>query len=143
MADQIQPQIPGQNPVQNLIVEDLAAPQPTMTAKIVRFVGQLDESNIDLNSQIIYKIIAEHPKELFLLFDFSKLEYMNSKSIGYLTDWYGKITEGGGKIAISSPPQTVLEILQAVGITELVKCYNTFEEAQAQLFQKEPNPLGT
>ncbi len=122
---------------QNLIVEDLASPQPTMTAKIVRFSGQLDESNIDINSKTIYEIIAQHPKELFLLLELSKLEYMNSKSIGYLTDWYGKITEGGGKIVISGAPDSVREILQAVGITELVKFYNTFDEAKFQLFQKD------
>lgn len=115
----------------------MAAPQPTMTAKVIRFIGQLDESNIDLNSKTIYQIIAEHPKELYLLLDFTKLEYMNSKSIGYLTDWYGKITEGGGKIIIASPPANVLEILQAVGITELVKSYNTLEEGKFQLFQKD------
>ena len=132
----------GQSP-QNLVVEDLAAPQPTMTAKIVRFSGQLDESNIDTNSKTIYEIIAQHPKELFLLLEFSRLEYMNSKSIGYLTDWYGKITEGGGKIVISGPPDSVREILQAVGITELVKCYNTFDEAKFQLFQKEATPPPT
>jgi len=139
--------IPGQNPAppastpaSNLQVEDLAAPQPNMTAKIVRFVGQLDESNIDLNSKTIYEIIAQHPKDLYLLLDFSKLEYMNSKSIGYLTDWYGKITEAGGKIVIAAPPANILEILTAVGVIELVKCYNTLEEAKFQLFQKDANP---
>ncbi len=126
--------------LQNLVVEDLTAPQPNMTAKKIQFIGQLDESNIDLKSKTIYDIIAQHPKDLFLLFDFSQLEYMNSKSIGYLTDWYGKITEGGGKIVISGPPENVLSILQAVGITELVKCYNTFEEAKSNLFTKEPPP---
>lgn len=130
------PAQPGQT-TQNISIEDLAAPQPTMTAKIIRFSGQLDESNIDTNSKTIYELIAQHPKELFLLLEFSKLEYMNSKSIGYLTDWYGKITEGGGKIVIASPPDSVREILQAVGVTELVKCYNTYDEAKFQLFQKD------
>ncbi len=128
------------NQGQNIQIEDLAAPQANMTAKTIKFVGQLDESNIDLNSKTIYEIIAQHPKELFLLLDFSRLEYMNSKSIGYLTDWYGRITEGGGKIVISSPPASVQEILQAVGVTELVKCYNSLEEAKFQLFQKDTNP---
>lgn len=123
-------------PVDNIKFEDLTAPQPTMTAKLVRVMGQLDESNISINSKIIYDIIAQHPAELYLLFDLSKLEYMNSKAIGYLTDWYGKINNGGGKIVIASPPQNVLEILQTVGITELVKCYNTLDEAKFQLFQK-------
>ena len=121
----------------NVTVTDLPAPNPEQTGKLVTFQGQLDESNIDENSKIIYDLIQKTPKGLYLLFDFSKLEYMNSKSIGYLTDWYGKITEGGeGRIAIANPPDNIFEILQAVGITELVKCYKSMEEAKFALFQK-------
>ncbi len=125
---------------QNIQIEELAAPQPAMSAKLIRFIGQLDESNIDLNSKTIYDIIAQHPANLYLLLDFSKLEYMNSKSIGYLTDWYGKITQGGGKIVISGAPPNIHEILLAVGVTELVKCYDTLDEAKFQLFQKDATP---
>lgn len=123
-------------PNKNIIVEDLAAPQPTMTAKIIRIIGQLDESNIDMNSHIIYDLITQHPKDLFLLFDLTKLEYMNSKSIGYLTDWYTRVNEGGGKIVITNAPENIIEILTTVGITELIVCYKNIEEAQRQLFQK-------
>jgi anti-anti-sigma factor len=123
--------------IENLKIEDLTAPEPDMIAKTVRFIGQLDESNIDLNSKTIYDVIAQHPTKLYLLFDFSKLEYMNSKSIGYITDWYGKVSEGGGKIVIAAPPENILDILQAVGITELIKCYKYLEEAKDQLFKKD------
>lgn len=129
-TQQIQPE--------NFLIEELAAPSPTITAKLIKIIGQLDESNIDINSKTIYAIIAEHPKDLFICFDLTRLEYMNSKSIGYLTDWYGKVTEGGGKITIGGAPQTVLDILMAVGINELIKCYPTVEEAKFQLFQKDP-----
>ena len=125
---------PTQTPPPNIHVEDLPAPKPDQTGKMVKFVGQLDESNIDNNSKIIYDVIAQHPKKLFLLLDMSKLEYMNSKSIGYLTDWFGKVTEGEGKIVISSAPSGIMDILTAVGITELVKCYPTFDEAKTNLF---------
>jgi anti-anti-sigma factor len=93
--------------------------------------------NINDNSKIIYALIAQYPTELHMLFEFSKLEYMNSKAIGYLTDWYGKVTEGKGKIVISNPQANILDILEAVGITELIKCYKSIEEAQTQLFKKE------
>lgn len=140
MADQIPGQVQTGGPNQNLQIEEITPPQPNMTARLVRFIGQLDESNIDLNSKVIYDVIAQHPKDFYLLLDFSKLEYMNSKSIGYLTDWYGKITEGGGKIVIAGAPQNVHEILLAVGVTELVKCYDNLDEAKFQLFQKDANP---
>ena len=120
----------------NITIEDIPATTQGQAAKIVKFQGQLDESNVDEKAKIIYGLIEQNPQNLYLLMDFEELEYMNSKSIGYLTDWYGKINNGGGKIVIAGPPQNVLEILQTVGITELVKCYNTLDEAKFQLFQK-------
>ena len=60
---------------------------------------------------------------------------MNSKSIGYLTDWYGKITEGNGKIVITKTRDNILDILQVVGLTQLIQCYANEEEAKLALFR--------
>ena len=57
------------------------------TTKLIIFNGQLDETNVDHEAKQIYQIISEMPVP-HLLLDFSGLEYMNSKSIGYLTDWF-------------------------------------------------------
>ncbi len=120
----------------NITIEDIPVSTEGITAKIVRFQGQLDESNVDEKAKFIYEILEKNPKNLFLLFDFEELEYMNSKSIGYLTDWYGKITEGGGKITIAKTRSNILDILQVVGLTQLINCYTTIEEAKLALLQK-------
>ncbi len=65
-----------------------------------------------------------------MILDFAELEYMNSKSIGYLTDWYGKVFENGGKIVITQMKPNILDILQVVGLTQLIKTYSTLEEAK-------------
>ena len=54
--------------------------------KLVTFAGQLDETNVDTEAQKIYQVIDEMA-EPNLILDFAELEYMNSKSIGYVTDW--------------------------------------------------------
>lgn len=118
-----------------ITIEDIPASLQGTAAKLVKFVGQLDESNVDEKAKIIYAVIEQSPKNLFLLFDFEGLEYMNSKSIGYLTDWYGKITEGGGKIVISKAKSNILDILQVVGLTQLINCYPTLDEAKFALLQ--------
>jgi len=118
-----------------ITIEDIPASLQGTVAKLVKFVGQLDESNVDEKAKTIYTIIEQTPKNLFLLFDFEGLEYMNSKSIGYLTDWYGKVTEGGGKIVISKAKSNILDILQVVGLTQLINCYPTLDEAKFALLQ--------
>lgn len=112
----------------NIVIED--TPLNGKTVKTVHFSGQLDESNVDEKIQIIYKIFESTPKGVNLILDLENLDYMNSKSIGYLTDLYGKITEGGGTVAISKPKPNITDILQVVGLTQLIKTFDNPEEAK-------------
>lgn len=116
-------------------VEDLPGIHPDKTVKLVKFVGQLDESNVDEKSKIIYEIISKTPQSLYLIFDFEGLEYMNSKSIGYLTDWYTKLNEKKGNIVVIKARPNILDILQVVGLTQLVPCVATLDEAKAQVMK--------
>lgn len=112
-------------------VEDLVSSNPDKKLKLVKFTGQLDESNVDEKSKEIYDLIALTPQALFLIFDFAGLEYMNSKSIGYLTDWYTKLNEKKGGIIIAAAKLNILDILQVVGLTQLINCVDTVDEAKA------------
>ena len=120
----------------NITIEDIPVTAGDMHAKLVKFQGQLDESNVDEKAKSIYQLIEQFPANLYLLFDFEELEYMNSKSIGYLTDWYGKISEGNGKIVIAKTKSNILDILQVVGLTQLINCYATLDEAKFALLQQ-------
>lgn len=119
----------------NLTIEDLTSNNSNIMAKLIKFQGQLDESNVDEKAKLIYALIEQHPQNLYLLLDFTDLEYMNSKSIGYLTDWYGKVTEGGGRMVVAKAKSNILDVLQVVGLTQLINAYTTFDEAKLALFQ--------
>lgn len=119
----------------NITIEDIVSNLPGVTAKTIKVSGQLDESNVDEKAKLIYALFEQFPQNLYLLMDFSELEYMNSKSIGYLTDWYGKITEGKGRIVIANAKSNILDILQVVGLTQLINSYNTTDEAKFALLQ--------
>lgn len=119
----------------NITIEDIPATTQGVIAKLVKFQGQLDESNVDEKAKIIYNLLEQNPQNLYVLFDFEELEYMNSKSIGYLTDWYGKVTEGKGRIVIAKARTNILDILQVVGLTQLINCQPTLDEAKFALFR--------
>lgn len=116
-----------------ITVEDLPGIHPDKTVKLVKFVGQLDESNVDEKAKMIYDLIAKTPQNLHLIFDFEGLEYMNSKSIGYLTDWYTKLNEKKGGVVVAKARPNILDILQVVGLTQLLPCVNTLDEAKTQV----------
>lgn len=116
-------------------VEDLAGASPDKKVKLLKFSGQLDESNVDEKAKEIYDIINGIPQGLFLIFDFEKLEYMNSKSIGYLTDWYTKLNEKKGGIIVANARPNILDILQVVGLTQLINCVGTVDEAKLAIMK--------
>lgn len=121
-------------PVQ-ITIEDLASAVPGKIVKLIRIVGQLDESNVDEQAKLIYQAIEANPTGLSLVFDVTGLEYMNSKSIGYMTDWYSKVSANGGKVVLAAPRENILDILQVVGLTQLVNTYPSLDEAKAAVLQ--------
>lgn len=121
-------------PVQ-ITIEDVPNASDGKTLKIVKIVGQLDESNVDEQAKSIYALIESCPKDLYIVFDLSGLEYMNSKSIGYMTDWYSKVSATGGKVALAAPRDNILDILQVVGLTQLVNTYPSLDEAKLAVLE--------
>ena len=117
-----------------LITSDLPGFDPGL-AKVVTVKGQLDESNVDDEAKKIYAVLEGVGDKFTLLLDFKDLEYMNSKAVGYLTDWYTKLTDKQGKVLVVQPRENILDILQVVGLTQLIQVYGTMEEARLALGQ--------
>ena len=97
--------------------------------KVITFVGQLDETNVDEEAKKVYQVIDEMETPNLLL-DFKDLAYMNSKSIGYVTDWYSQVATKNGKVVIANPRPNILDILKVVGITQIIKIYGSLDEAK-------------
>lgn len=117
-----------------LIIEDITAPSPDQKAKLIKLEGSIDENSVDKLSREIYGAISATPKKLFLLFDLEKVQYLNSKTIGYLADWHGQVTEGGGNLIIANANENIINILETVGIEELMPVFSNLEEAKSKLF---------
>ena len=114
----------------NLIIEDQNPLAENRTCKLIRISGELDETNVDEQMQKIYEVIGEHPSNLDIIFDFQNLGYLNSKTIGYLTDIYGKLAENNGKVAIFGARPNVLDTLQVVGLTQLINMYDSLDQSR-------------
>lgn len=119
----------------NITFEDVPGAPEGRTVKLVHVSGQLDESNVDEQAKAIYQIIEAVPQGLHMIFELSGLEYMNSKSIGYLTDWYSKVSATNGKIVIAGARDNIIDILQVVGLTQLITSYATLDEAKTAVMQ--------
>lgn len=114
----------------NIVIDDLGT-NGDKIVKVANFSGQLDESNVDEKIQVLYQTVEKTPQKLALILNFENLEYMNSKSIGYITDLYGKVTENGGQIVICAAKPNIADILQVVGLSQLVQVVDTLNTAKS------------
>ena len=100
--------------------------------KLIALEGILDESNADDFAPKVYEVIEQMPDQTSVILDLEKLSYMNSKSIGYIADYYNKVTAKGGKIVIAKPARNVKETLSVVGLDQMIPFTQTLEEAKLQ-----------
>jgi anti-anti-sigma factor len=98
-------------------------------AHIVHFDGDFDgyakENLVD-----IQKFVDESKEGTTLLFDFSKLNYLNSYAIGHLVSWHNHVSKTGGKILIAGTNKNVEDIFAILGIGNLFKIYTDVEAAK-------------
>lgn len=111
---------------------DLPVDESKGKTKLITFNGQLDETNIEDNANVFYKMFEdEAPKNC--VFDYTNLTYLNSKSIGYIADWQAKIVAGGGKLVLFGVKENIFDILDVVGLTKIIDIVDTVDEAKEAL----------
>ena len=110
--------------------QDLSEEFPDKNVLVFNFAGQLDQSNIDEKSKKIQEVIFPRIKNLFLIFNFAQLEYLNSKSIGYITCWHNQIMENEGCLMITNLRPNVEDLLNCIGLNQVIKFFLTLDEAK-------------
>jgi anti-sigma B factor antagonist len=86
-------------------------------------------------SQRIETLVDELAKKAArkVIFDMTKVDYIDSAGIGLLALASGKMKESGGKLAIVAGPGRVLDLLKLTQITLVVTVCGTMAEAEAVL----------
>ena len=72
-----------------------------------------------------------------LIFDFTKVSFMDSSGIGMILGRYRKMGEQEGRIAICGCSKPVRSILNMAGVFSIIDYYNTREEALESFGRKE------
>lgn len=112
-------------------ISDLISIQADKKIKLVTLEGQLDESNVDAFAPKIYEIIEQLESNSSLIIDLEKLTYLNSKSIGYISDFYTQLTNKGGKLILAKPAGNIRDIFNVVGLDQVISLTQTLEEAKS------------
>lgn len=94
----------------------------------VSFEGAFDGSAKDSLSEL-EALVTNAVPQTTLIFDFQKLDYLNSYAIGQLVAWQNHLLKSQGQIIISGPSKNVEDILGVLGISNLFKIFPDAESA--------------
>lgn len=90
--------------------------------------GDLDHHNVEeVRYELDLKICSMPLKNI--IFNLSKLEFMDSSGIGLILGRYKKMIAMGGKVYISGPKPSVLKVIRISGLNKLIPIYKTTEDA--------------
>ena len=94
--------------------------------KIIPLKGQLDENNLHIFRQTIEPLLQSQHN--YLVFDLDQLELMNSHIVGYLHNTHKKLKESNKQMVFVKANKDILEILEHVGLIEIVPSFDSEEE---------------
>jgi anti-anti-sigma factor len=91
--------------------------------QVVEFHGDFDKAgHTDVRPELD-KIVKEFVLA-DLIFDFADLKFINSESIGYLMEIHAHLVKIGKALKIVGANEHVKEVLQTIGIAEVIPMYN-------------------
>jgi anti-anti-sigma factor len=100
-------------------------------ARIVRFIGDLDATNVDYTTERIFSYFGDGITKIVA--DFKQLRYVNSTGLGVLLHFNKSAKEKGGCFKIANLNENVYEIIEIIGAASLLDIYDELEEAVAAL----------
>lgn len=98
------------------------------SVKVVHLTGELDEVTVEELKGHLDPLLADSNVHQ-LIFDFTKLEFINSKGIGYLVSVHTHLTKDGRTMVMAGATQEVMDVLSLVGLTNIIPYHATLEEA--------------
>lgn len=102
---------------------------------IVSFCGELDHHSASRVRQITEEMIQNNGVQN-VIFDFSRLSFMDSSGIGMVVGRFKLVASLGGRMAIVGAAPTVERLLAMSGIKKIIAVLPDQEQAM-QFFQEE------
>ncbi len=97
------------------------------TARLVKFVGDLDATNVEF---VLEKVVnLQNEGFVNIVADFKKLRYVNSTGLGVLLHFNKAAKEKSGSFKIANVNENVYEIIEIIGATSLLEIYDDLTEA--------------
>ncbi len=98
------------------------------TSLYVEINGELDHHNTEiLRDALQNAVLNKHVSNI--IFDFSKLKFMDSSGVGLILGRYKEVKKQGGQIGIVNASPQVDRIMDISGLKKIIKTFKSSKEA--------------
>ncbi|CAL9336697.1 STAS domain-containing protein [Streptomyces griseomycini] len=94
--------------------------------RVLTLAGELDHHTGDQLRQALDVTGTARPR---IVIDLGQVTFMDSSGINVLIAAYQNVTQAGGWLRLAAPTDSVLRVLQLVGVDDLVECHPTLRQA--------------
>ena len=99
--------------------------------RLIKLIGALDMTGTySIEIEFVRQCDGDNVR---VLVDLSKVNYLSSIGIPMLINTAKSVASRGGKFALLNPQQNVAEVLDIVGIREIIPIFTDLESAKAGL----------
>lgn len=102
----------------------------TKNVLLISITGDLDQASIEEDADSIQHIVDSTKAGTIILFDFTNLLYINSRSISYLVNWYMALEQAGAKLVLYGLRPNIIDILDTTGINHVIPIFTHFHEVK-------------
>lgn len=99
---------------------------------VIAFNGEFDHFTFPAVEERVETLLNAF-RGKYMIFDFTKLRFINSEGIGFLVSVSVKLKKHGAELLLCSFQANVADVIQLVGLPKMVKVFDTLEQAVSSL----------
>jgi len=98
-------------------------------ALVITLVGRMDPSYFNNLNELLHDTVKSDCR--YFVGDLSQGTHLSSTGVGFFGYYSRQIKERGGEVIVVKPPQRITRVIELTRLGELVKFFDTREEALA------------
>lgn len=102
----------------------ITPPQKKEKYQIIAFRGDLDKAGL-ISVKGTLEAFIETFDEVYLVFDFSQLNFINSESIGFLTTIHTRLKKKNKNLVVISAHSNVRDVFEVIGLFNVIEYYES------------------
>lgn len=104
----------------------ISPPESGKTYQLVEFDGEFDKAGLNDNRDKIDALLENFPLS-YLVFDLTRLRYINSESIGFLMAVHSHLVKLQKGFVLLNPLPQIKDVFNVIGLAQVIPMYDSLE----------------